>query len=143
MGFPHADVGGAISRAVTPGTSRYIGLSMEAMARRGIVSHAMDALKQRNAQQQQNARRAAAGPQQQATSSAWPRQEPEPLMDTQMQSRGGRRHVGQINERLGDISQREETSTAMDQTIENVLTTNTAGRGTIPNWVFGRRRGGA
>jgi hypothetical protein len=143
MPVPGANVGGAIQKAMTPATGSHIGLSMTAMARRGIISNAIGMMNQKSAMQRENARRAAAGPGQDGVPSSDISERP-PDMPTAMQSRGGRKHVAGINERLGDIYQREETSTAMDDVVEDVLTTKTAGRGTVPVWRIGsRRRGGA
>ena len=60
---------------------------------------------------------------------------------------GGRQHVGGVNDRLNDIAAREESSTAMDQIVDNVLNSTDVGgpaKVKAPVWRrgFSRQRGG-
>ena len=136
---PPANVRHAIQEAITPGTKEHIATSLQAMGRQGIVSNAMASVNRRT-EQLYGA---------QVARKVWNRAEygddPNEQMSTVMQARGGREHVAGINERLGAISQREESSSAMDEVVDTVLGGSVGGPMKIPLWRrgFTRRRGGA
>jgi hypothetical protein len=150
---PGADVRHAIREATTPGTKEHIAASLQAMGRQGILSNAMATVNRRSEQLYGT----------QVARKVWNRAEygddpnelggtaassniadRPPPMSTAMRSAGGREHVAGINERLGAISQREESSSAMDEVIDTVLGGNVGGPMKIPLWRrgFTRRRGG-
>ena len=64
-------------------------------------------------------------------------------MTTFQAARGGREHVGGINDRLADFAARETTTTGVAEAADKIFSGKAGGPMTVPKLVFGsQRRGG-
>lgn len=157
--IPVANIRHAIEAGMTPGTSEHIKTSLEAMGRQGILTRAHQAAQQgvRDVAGTMVTRRVwnraeygddpnETGTVGADTADGGPKIELTPRGRIEMaEGTGGRAHVGGINERLGAMSQREETTSALGDVVGNVLGGKAGGPMKIPLWRGGwsRRRGGA
>ncbi len=149
MPMPGVDVRGAVEAGMAGGTKEHIGLTAEAMGRVGIMGRVQEGI--RRGAQAKAARRiwnkAEYGddPNEVAAAGAEAAEKGPGIILTQRgkieMELGGREHSGGVNDRLSAMSQRQETTSALDDAIGNVLGGKSGGPMKIPLWRRGFSRG--
>jgi hypothetical protein len=139
--MPGVDVGHAISRVANAPRNVSASDVSEMVGRKGVLSIAAQSAKHR-AQQLRNVQlgrkvwnRAEYGDDPNESAAA------EPEMTAFQAARGGREHVGGINDRLQDFERRETMTTGVEQAAAQILTGKSGGPKTVPKLVFASARG--
>lgn len=149
MPYPGVNVGRAVEAGAAAPSREAIGLTMEAMGRQPFMGMIQSGV--RRGAQARTARRiwnkAEYGDDPNEVAGADTAGEGSKLILTPRGQRelGGREHSAGINDRLGAMSQREETTSSLEDVVGNVLGGKSGGPMKIPKWRGGwsRRRGGA
>lgn len=147
--MPSVDIGHALRAAMQRPTSEHVALALQGQNRKGIFSMLGSQAKNEAERRVETTRtrkmwnRAEYGDDPNETAG----QSAEPQLTPLQAARGGREHVGGVNDRLQDFAARETRSTGVEKAVESIFTSKAGGTKTVePLLIMGsstsRRRGG-